>query len=600
MLEQQGVDVMASAISEVLPEAYKLQTGYGLLGHLATKGADKDFWKHFLTQGATFAAFSVMHGLQEPHEAVKPLQDAVNQAAEQGLSPREAAQTALDHLPRPTPEAQPDRSGPGQVSPGVVEVPVKPPEQFAPRAPGSEVPIGAEPSAPSAQRPAELPSLPPVAEPPRTEQAITGGQTATEQAPEGRTGQNLGVPEPSAPVVQPAVEARTPKTWVDLQDRFERARQARAYLDPEHPNYENLSPSRIAELEAQVERNRVGVDELRPVVEASKLTAPQKKVMLSYLEGLTMDEIGKARGSERQAVEQMLARITKTLGMDQSFADAIYGVARGSRIVDMAESGHVESALQGDSVEVKKEATRNAKGRLAKLEPSEKAANAVIKEMTALQNKIERENERGTMTQEKEKAYDQQLDALTDKLSRVYDPNAGKGGKGQKAGARPAPAEVEPPQVPEVAGYRLQAIEAPPAGGGDQGQGRAPGPSEPVSPAPVGVVPDPRAEPMPSTAMREQGGTMGGGPMVGVEAKDKTALANEKVKQERIDAGLAEIEKQVPQSDKEVWDRTREMARANPDAGYLLAREVIDSKGKRRRGHGHVGCLLRPAAARSS
>src|SRR6185369_10536992 len=35
MLEQQGIDLMASAVSEVLPKAWKLQTGYGLLGELA-------------------------------------------------------------------------------------------------------------------------------------------------------------------------------------------------------------------------------------------------------------------------------------------------------------------------------------------------------------------------------------------------------------------------------------------------------------------------------------------------------------------------------------------------------------------------------------
>lgn len=83
MLEQQGIDLISSAVGQVVPEAWKVPTGYGLVGDVIrgarTGNFDKAF-SHAVTQAVTFAAFSVMHGFQEPHEAVADLRDRIQEA----------------------------------------------------------------------------------------------------------------------------------------------------------------------------------------------------------------------------------------------------------------------------------------------------------------------------------------------------------------------------------------------------------------------------------------------------------------------------------------------------------------------------------------
>lgn len=106
MVEQNlGVDLAASAISELLPKAYKLQTGYGLLGHLATHGADDGFWKHAITQAVTFGAFSILHEIQTPHEAVDGMRDALKEARDANLSQEQAAQYMAERM-RPNAEGE--------------------------------------------------------------------------------------------------------------------------------------------------------------------------------------------------------------------------------------------------------------------------------------------------------------------------------------------------------------------------------------------------------------------------------------------------------------------------------------------------------------
>ena len=109
MLEQQGVDALSSAVSEVLPEAYKLNTGYGLIGRLVTKGADKDFWKQAISQAVTFGAFSVLHEIQSPHEVRDRIKDVLDQAAEDGL-PKEQAAELLARTMQESAQAQPDQA----------------------------------------------------------------------------------------------------------------------------------------------------------------------------------------------------------------------------------------------------------------------------------------------------------------------------------------------------------------------------------------------------------------------------------------------------------------------------------------------------------
>lgn len=82
MLEQQGVDLMASSIDLVaqhtLGQSLKLDTGFGLAGQFfneqlaGTRPEEGQFARHFLTQAVTFAAFASMHDLQHRRAAGVP------------------------------------------------------------------------------------------------------------------------------------------------------------------------------------------------------------------------------------------------------------------------------------------------------------------------------------------------------------------------------------------------------------------------------------------------------------------------------------------------------------------------------------------------
>ncbi len=628
MLEQQGVDLMASAVSEVLPEAYRLQTGYGLLGHLATKGADKDFWKHAFTQAVTFGAFSVMHEIQTPHQVAQEMRQTLNQAHESGASAPEAAQAlveqmrnAVDPMAEGLSGNQPvDRSGPGQLSPGVAEVPVKPPEQFAPRAPGSEVPIGAE-----------QPSLTTTVEPPRTGQEATGGQIATEAAPEGRTGQNLGVPEPPAPVVQPAVESRLPL----LEDRVRRhggnpdgirsqveriglsvegqgpeagqarvdavaqkyssesatADYARAYAERifkptaeqaepiapgtqyEHPLEQRYRNIQEARRRGQVPEDTITPEDVHQVMIEEGVAEKMAERARKYLSGTTLEQIGASEGVTREAVRTSLDRIGAKIRLKESFFEAVHKDAKASAVAEMVALGRTQKGVTINELRADPANTRAASERAGRLQESIDSHDALTSRLMEgdwlppnageIYAKILKEAESGKLTKKRSAFWERAIEEARSSGGPIVTP----------------PAESVA-QVPERGPEATQGPEAGAGGPIAQGGTRPPGAGEPVIPAAAGIAADPRAEPMPSTAMREQGGTMGGGPLVGIETKS-TALANEKIKQERIEGGLAEIEKQIPQSDKEIWNRARETARASPEAGYLLAKEVIESKGKR-------------------
>lgn len=198
MIEQQGVDTLASAVSEVLPEAYRLNTGYGLIGHLVTHGADKDFWKHAITQAVTFAAFSALHEVQSPHEAADHIRDVLDEAHRSGATPEEAAQGLIadtqermrsfgpfeqrareggpEELPRP-PQGQPESvatQGGGMPRPEIAQIPRN---ENAPEA------STGTPTAPGGSEVAPPEPIPRVENGPSTARQFTGEQLSTEPTP---------------------------------------------------------------------------------------------------------------------------------------------------------------------------------------------------------------------------------------------------------------------------------------------------------------------------------------------------------------------------------------------------------------------------------
>ncbi len=69
------VEPLAEAISQALPEAYRLQTGHGLLMNALT-GKWGDAWKQFAVSSVTFAAFSGLHEAQHGAPSAKKMLDA--------------------------------------------------------------------------------------------------------------------------------------------------------------------------------------------------------------------------------------------------------------------------------------------------------------------------------------------------------------------------------------------------------------------------------------------------------------------------------------------------------------------------------------------
>jgi AcrR family transcriptional regulator len=166
MLEQQGIDVMATAISRVAEPLKEMDTQWGLVGHLlrpgvanSLTGKDSNFWKHFFSQAVTFGAFAVMHGADP-----KEIADTVKEGMDAGKTPEESAQIAIQkaqevaqstHQEAQGPEPGIDRISPTETptqaqeaqtpvqqppvaqevaKPAVPEAPVKPAKNEIPRA----------------------------------------------------------------------------------------------------------------------------------------------------------------------------------------------------------------------------------------------------------------------------------------------------------------------------------------------------------------------------------------------------------------------------------------------------------------------------------
>src|SRR3990167_7619115 len=110
----------------------------------------------------------------------------------------------------------------------------------------------------------------------------------------------------------------------------------------------------------------------------------------------------------------------------------------------------------------------------------------------------------------------------------------------------------------------------------------------PVPERPAGGV----GEPLPPEQYRSAGGTMGEGPLIRTGTEQRTALAHEVAREDRVKENLAEIEKQASQSDKLVWESVRRMNAKNPKKAAELAKEIVDANGKRGVTTEEAGLLL--------
>jgi hypothetical protein len=108
MLEQEGVDVLASGISEALPRAYRLQTGYGALGNLMNNPDSPAALRRVVGNGLALLSFAAMHeaqhgGAQQPvaRDVEQRIQRSLNESHAAGASPEEAAANLQHVLPDP-------------------------------------------------------------------------------------------------------------------------------------------------------------------------------------------------------------------------------------------------------------------------------------------------------------------------------------------------------------------------------------------------------------------------------------------------------------------------------------------------------------------
>lgn len=123
--EQQAVDLAGGLADEVLPDAYKTKTRYGLLGN-AFRGEWGEAGKALAVQSATFAAFAAAHGLKA--DPVKEVAADLDAAAKAGFSREAAVKAAQEELSRKVEEA------------------TKPPEQVPEPGPAAEAPPAPTPA----------------------------------------------------------------------------------------------------------------------------------------------------------------------------------------------------------------------------------------------------------------------------------------------------------------------------------------------------------------------------------------------------------------------------------------------------------------------
>lgn len=102
MAEQQVVDAAASAADNVLPDAYKFKTNYGLIGELLKK--DGHPLQRAAVEVANFAVFSAMHG-GEPRRPLEAFGKATDAMEKAGYTPADAARVLEAGPTVPLPEA---------------------------------------------------------------------------------------------------------------------------------------------------------------------------------------------------------------------------------------------------------------------------------------------------------------------------------------------------------------------------------------------------------------------------------------------------------------------------------------------------------------
>jgi hypothetical protein len=205
---QEAVNVGASAVSELLPQAWKLDTSYGTIGAMVN-GKKGEWAEHLSIQAITFAAFSSLHAHNNPNagmEEMKRVQDALAELKAKSMAGGGLgrAYDTLAEVMKTNPDPTPD-----QVRKAMEALPEGPVRKFGM---GMAEQFGEDvvPAKPPADKPPAQPT-PEEAKAADAEVKDTGSLTVTGHPDLSRSapGKPSEAP-PAAPVAQPAQPSPEP------------------------------------------------------------------------------------------------------------------------------------------------------------------------------------------------------------------------------------------------------------------------------------------------------------------------------------------------------------------------------------------------------
>lgn len=603
-----------------------LETGYGPLGSLVQyhRGKDENGWRNAASAWMAFTAFGALHQPEGRREAYQRQNLAEmgrlsRQMAIEGI-PADAAAMALEReakartenaygqvqqrsqeQPQPQSPTAPAPTGqemitePNQVRPPAqlestnsVQPPGNPTIAPGERAPeiGQVVPQAAQGTAAAMPR-AELSSLREEVKVRRLKIGVLGANAlrqkvaADRQLTEGLTPEQVGElrkqgyadPQisqiakaarepataspskaaPNAPAAQPRL---TPQS---ILERMRARQQPASPFQRPQPRDLVTPPSETAR--DLFMRHTYG-EQVTPdqIDAAGKLTKQQSSDFWDYIGGRVLEVIGAERGVKRQAVHSNKDAAMEKLGLTEADVNTYTEQERNRRI----EAGHF--VRMTDQVPEDLEAHAKAIGQQADRRIE------LENELSGLVNQLKEAQKRGQPHAN--------ADAIYRRLAELGDQVSGRKPLENPEATRLAAESLESARTDQPAQAEPQEV-APGGTAEDRWTGSEQSVSEGANAADTEHGTVNPAEPMPSAEYRQQGGTHGEGPLIRTGNEKLASLGKENIKQTREAELAAQIEKQVAQPDKPLWEAARARMQADPGAAEHLANEVISSNGQR-------------------
>lgn len=437
--EMEGATVVAGALDEFLPDAYKTNTRYGTLGNLA-RGELGEFAAHSTVGVLTMAAMTALHGNPgKAKEITKTYADAIEANARKGMSVSKAAEKALAETtqtakeagdssaepptrtePRPEaaqPEAPSIERGPPDAG---AEAVAKPPAEIAPSPERqlTETPEQAKPSYTGAERRQARVEVGEADQNGRhaildAEGKEVGGITVAQRGDTlyistatGEVGagnwkgllRSLGDKYPEATKLQ-WIRTTGPnagkETTISLGKAARGSADAADAIREAFPEaFEKPAEAKPADPAAELRRKYLEGEEVDvgQAFEAFGLSEQQQKVMRARLDNVDQGAIGRKMGVSKQRIDQIEKAALKKMGVTQSVSE-LRAEQKAARAAEKIAQGELVEFDEADRPAVnKKAAAMQAKSNAAELELNkltEELANAETPEqLRAIQERL--------------------------------------------------------------------------------------------------------------------------------------------------------------------------------------------------------------------